>query len=129
MFDVLRLIVRVRVVPRIVTASLIAVASAATWPHPPLHPLHQALVLWPIVALTLYASSLLIHPRWSFVLAGILLSVALAGVALMAGLPGSAILSGLAPIHAAWFAASLVQAAVWWSEGEDWQQLAGGATV
>jgi energy-coupling factor transporter transmembrane protein EcfT len=70
----------------------------------------------------LYLAFLFIHPDFAYALAGVLLSVALAGLAVVVRLPATEVLSPLASVHPAWYAAMLVQAAFWWSEGEEWER-------
>lgn len=125
MLDVLLLGTTIRIVPRILTSLLISVAAAATWPNVSLVPPHQVLLLWPLISLGLYSAFLLIHPRWAHVLSGVLVSVGMAGLAVSAGLPGSEVLGTLASFHPAWITATIVQAAVWWTEADAWQTLTG----
>ena len=122
MLELLRLITRVRIVPMTLTALLISVGWTATWPAGGMSPLLEVALRWPVSALALYAAYLFIDPDFSYPLAGVLLSVALAGLAVVVRLPGIDVLTQLASVHPAWYGAMLVQAAFWWSEGEEWER-------
>jgi hypothetical protein len=122
MLELLRLITRVRIVPVTLTALLISVGWTATWPDGSMSPLLEMLLRWPMCGIGLYLTFLLVNPDYAYGLAGVLLSVALVGLAVVARLPGTEVLSSLASVHPAWHAAMLVQAAFWWSEGEDWER-------
>ncbi|MBB4636480.1 hypothetical protein [Longimicrobium terrae] len=126
MLDAVRLLTATRIVPRILTAALIAAAYTATWPHASLSSLLQVLIVFPVAVLGLYLLFWSVNPDWAYPVSGVLLSGGLAGLAVVARLPGTDPFIGLASIHPAWYAAMLVQAAVWWTEGEGWRQLTEG---
>lgn len=105
----------------ILSGLLISVAWTATWPDRSAPALLDIVVRWPVFGAGLYLVFLFIDPDHAYALAGILLSIALAGLAVVMRLPATEVLSPLASVHAAWYAAMLLQAAFWWSEGEAWE--------
>lgn len=122
MLELLRLITRVRIVPMTLTALLIAVGYTATGPDGGTSSLLEIALRWPVFGLALYLAYLFVDPDYAYALAGVLLSVAVAGLAVVVRLPGIDVLTPLASVHPALYAAMLVQAAFWWSEGEEWER-------